>query len=433
MEQVNIFLSSTYYDFKDRRKIIKKQIEDLGHKPILHEVDEIFYDPGFHTHESCIDSVQNEADILIVLIGTRFGGVAVSEALKDIDIEKIKDKSTSKSFFQEKNKYSITQCEVFKAIEKDIPILTFVEKEVWDARHKYEQLVKQGKSVDDFPFFSSDQDNKNAISIFEFISFINRLSKNNAIKEFTEVEQICDYLKKNLSAYFKQLIKTNNKVLLNEFELIPSSLPLERIADYFFEDYNRKNSILDVFQRLDFNEKGDCDYYSEISITPIDKLTHYHYQLFTDKIGKVEIKDFFVRETPEDRNSFAIKKGRHVRLNLLFNEPKVDNFTIILRLNIENYLSDLIDKSEGYLHRRIQDKPTKFKAIESIITFPNTKLFENLRVQVIMHPNPKYKNKFLKTTIIDGKKKFELNFQKADRSEFQVDTQLKFFLQPKKK
>lgn len=85
MPSPKIFLSSTCYDLGIVREQLRSFFLRLGYDPILSEYSDILYDPRTHTHTSCIQEVPN-ADIVVVLIGSRFGGRAIPEALNAVDI-----------------------------------------------------------------------------------------------------------------------------------------------------------------------------------------------------------------------------------------------------------------------------------------------------------------------------------------------------------
>ncbi|ONN48976.1 hypothetical protein AC057_18665 [Acinetobacter genomosp. 33YU] len=101
MAGLKMFVSSTCYDLAEERNQLRQFISDLGHEPILSEYNEILYDFNEHTHVSCVREISN-ADMVILVIGTRFGGVAIDETKKIIDLailqEKIHIKDISEIF-----------------------------------------------------------------------------------------------------------------------------------------------------------------------------------------------------------------------------------------------------------------------------------------------------------------------------------------------
>lgn len=429
MEKLNILISSTYYDFSATRESLGKEITSIGHNAILHENKGVFYDPKEHTHTSCVKAVENNCDILIVIVGTRFGGESVQDVFNHVDFDELKKKSNFKDYFKESNKYSITQCECLKAIEKGIPIIPFVEEAILERRQIYEDVKKQGKvNVTDVPYFHDEKENKYAPYIFEFLKFIGHLYENNQIIPFKKTEDIASYLKEYLSAYFKKLMKFTNTFPDDDIELIPQKFPAEKIIDYLFEDSNRKKSIQSVETHIEFDEKGHCKYEATIKVRPIDLLTHYHFQIYSDKEGKIKVEDFRILETPSNIDYIGIKKGTHLRLNLFFKEPQKDDFTVSLKLKIDNYLSNLVDNGKGSLFRSISNGHKEISRIEERLIFPDIDIFKDLRVKIVKHPEDKKENTTLRPTVSGGKKEFRVRFYKTDKSTFRKNTQLDFVL-----
>ena len=370
---------------------------------------------------------------MILVIGARFGGQAVAQVFEYMNIDDLKDKSNFKQFFQENNKYSITQCEFLKAVEKNIPVLAFVEKSILDKKHIYDQAKQEGKiKPEDIPLFDSEKDRKNAAYIFDFIKFITHRIENNSIEPFEEVDNILSYLKSYLSAHYKKLLHKNQRLVVDdEIELIPAKFPTEDIANYFFEDSNRMRATQSVETYIEYDEKGGCKYLAHIKMRPLDKLTYYHYQLYTDKVGKVKVEDFRVLESPNEKY-FGIKKGVHLRLNLFFKQPKTDGeFTVLIKLKIENYISDLIDKGKGMLHRSVTNSAKEFDKIHEVIVFPNSPIFNKLKIKIKKHPEESRIGKILRPKIEGDKKIYTIIYKKKDKSNFRKDTQLDMFLNGK--
>ena len=97
MSKFKILLSSTCYDLSTERDILKEWIETLGHQPTLSDFGDICYDPRKHTHISCINSVK-EHDALVVIIGSRFGGLAIPSVYDILDIDFLISESKHRIF-----------------------------------------------------------------------------------------------------------------------------------------------------------------------------------------------------------------------------------------------------------------------------------------------------------------------------------------------
>ena len=165
MASLKVFVSSTCYDLGVIRSNLRNFISGLGYTPIMSDYSDVLYDPRHHTHSNCIQEVNN-CDILILIIGKRFGGTAIPKALDQISIETVKSLSTRNEIFKENAKLSITQLEVIKAIELGIPIFTFVDSRVYSDHLVYES----NKDIHSTIKFPSIEKEGTALYIFEFIN-----------------------------------------------------------------------------------------------------------------------------------------------------------------------------------------------------------------------------------------------------------------------
>jgi hypothetical protein len=103
----SIMVSSTYYDLKQIRADIHDFIVDqLGYQALVSELPSFPIDPDAATIENCKIRVEKDADIMILVIGCRYGSI---------------DEATNKS---------ITNLEYLAARAKGIPIYVFVERQL---------------------------------------------------------------------------------------------------------------------------------------------------------------------------------------------------------------------------------------------------------------------------------------------------------------
>lgn len=203
MPNLKVFVSSTCYDLNNIRDSLRSFIIGLGHNPVMSEYGDVLYDPRLHTHTSCINEVKN-CDILVLLIGGRFGGNAVSEAVPVIDFEKIKEIINTKTTIGDE-KLSITHLEVLKAIEYGLPVYTFIKEDVLND-HKIYEKNKNKPFISEITFPSIDKQ-ETAKYIFEFINIIRLRKFGNNIFSFRRESDIEDVLKRQWSSYFQRLIK----------------------------------------------------------------------------------------------------------------------------------------------------------------------------------------------------------------------------------
>ncbi len=204
MAGTKVFISSTCYDLSVLRSELRNFITALGHEPIMSEYADILYDPRIHTHTSCINEVIN-CDLMVVIIGSRFGGKGVPQALDQVNIDLLQNASDDATFLSENSNISITQLEVLKAIENNIPIYTFVEKKVYYEHEVYEKNKNNTEIIKNIVFPAIDKQ-ETAQYIFGFLNYIRLRSTGNYFFQFERLQDIQEVLKKQWSAYFQRLL-----------------------------------------------------------------------------------------------------------------------------------------------------------------------------------------------------------------------------------
>lgn len=236
MAEMRVFISSTCYDLSLLRSQLRLFVKGLGYEPIMSDYEDVLYDPRIHTHTSCVDEVQN-CDMLILIIGSRFGGKATAEALNEIDFDALKNESANVDTLKEKEKISVTQLEVLKAIENSMPVYTFIDKRVWHDHALYEK--NKETDIIDKIIFPSIEKQETAKYIFNFINFVRLRTKGNNIFTFEKWQDIEETLKKQWSGYFQRLLQeqrfTNNEhkkidALSEQFEDLKTAI-LSSIAN----------------------------------------------------------------------------------------------------------------------------------------------------------------------------------------------------------
>ncbi|MCK4559450.1 MAG: DUF4062 domain-containing protein [Calditrichia bacterium] len=102
-----VMVSSTFYDLKQIRTDIGHFLsKEMGYTPLLSELPSFPIDPNRDTIENCRKRVEESADILILIIGGRYGSI---------------DDKTAKS---------VTNLEYLTARKIGIPVYTFIEKHI---------------------------------------------------------------------------------------------------------------------------------------------------------------------------------------------------------------------------------------------------------------------------------------------------------------
>lgn len=198
-----MFISSTCYDLSAIRGQLRQFIEAMGHEPIMSDYNDVLYDPRTHTHTSCIDEVAN-ADAAIVIIGSRFGGKVVPQALQKVDLDALESMSKNNEILKTKDSISITQLEVLKAIERSIPVYAFIDSRVMNDHATYER--NKGKEIAGQIDYASIEKPETAVFIFEFINFLRLRTINNAVTTFSRPQDIEEALRRQWSGLFQRLL-----------------------------------------------------------------------------------------------------------------------------------------------------------------------------------------------------------------------------------
>lgn len=204
MAGVKVFISSTCYDLSTVRAQLRTYLNSSGYEPVMSDYNDILYDPREHTHTSCVNEVAN-CDMLVLLIGSRFGGRGLLEAINRIDIESMKNESRSVDSLITKENLSITQLEVLKAIEESIPIYTFIDQKVY-YDHEFYEKNKDNADIIKQIHFPSIEKQETAEYIFNFINFVRLRTKGNNIFQFNKIQDVEEVLKKQWSSYFQRLL-----------------------------------------------------------------------------------------------------------------------------------------------------------------------------------------------------------------------------------
>lgn len=211
MAKPRIFVSSTCYDLGMLRSELRPFISNMGYEPIMSDYSDILYDPRLHTHVSCIEEVAN-CDLLVLILGERFGGTATAAALESIDLETLAKGSTSSAIFDGEPRFSITQLEVLKAVEHCIPIYAFVDDKVYHDHLVYEKNKGDADLISKIKF-PSIQKNETARYIFEFINFLTHRVQNNSIQPFSRLEDIRSNLVSQWSQLYQRLLLEDRRRL----------------------------------------------------------------------------------------------------------------------------------------------------------------------------------------------------------------------------
>ncbi|MEO6561765.1 MAG: DUF4062 domain-containing protein [Nitrosospira sp.] len=207
MARLRVFVSSTCYDLDILRSELRPFISGLGYEPVMSDYSDVLYDPRSHTHDSCLKEVP-ACDMVILIIGSRFGGLAIPTAFAQLDFAALEQLSMKSDVLETKDRLSITQLEVLKAVEQSVPVYAFVDEKVMHDHHVYERNKDKTDIIEQIEF-PSIQKRDTAKYIFEFINFLNHRVINNSVTPFSRLEEIRQHLLSQWSQMLQRLLLEN--------------------------------------------------------------------------------------------------------------------------------------------------------------------------------------------------------------------------------
>lgn len=165
MAKPRIFLSSTCYDLSDARAALTTFLEGFGFEVLNSQKGSFGVAPKVHSHDACLEMMQN-ADYVVLIIGGRRGGTYVA------------------------SEQSITNEEIKAAQKLDRPIIAFIDKRVDSLRPMFRKNPGANfePTVDD-------------VRIFDFIDWVASGHEDNWLHPFDDVADIVATLRSQF-AYF---------------------------------------------------------------------------------------------------------------------------------------------------------------------------------------------------------------------------------------
>jgi Domain of unknown function (DUF4062) len=195
-----VMVSSTFFDLKQVRADLGRFLVDhLGCTPLISEWASFPIDPDVNTIENCRRRVEREADILILIIGGRYGFV---------------DSTSSRS---------VTNIEYLAARVKGIPIYAFVEKRVLAIL----PVWRSNKNAD----FSGVVDDPRVFGFIEEVRDIHRTW----MREFEFADEIVialrvqfAYLTLQGAKWVRQVTDSREQLILSDLRGVPLRIAIEK-------------------------------------------------------------------------------------------------------------------------------------------------------------------------------------------------------------
>jgi len=172
----SVFVSSTCYDLAQVRQDLRAFIELLGMNPILSEFSSFPVNPNLDAIGNCLAGVKENADILVLVVGGRYGSRPESGK-------------------------SVTNMEYLEGKAKGIPCYVFVQKPILTSL----PIWQRNPTADFSNIVDSPQ-------LFEFVDSL-RDPKQNWVFPFESAQDIIETLRKQLAYLFMDSLSLRTKVI----------------------------------------------------------------------------------------------------------------------------------------------------------------------------------------------------------------------------
>jgi hypothetical protein len=228
MATPRIFLSSTCYDLNEIRDNLYSFIDGLGYIPVFSDKNDVFYHPDLHSHESCIKEIEN-CQIFILVIGGRFGGNYVYDTNR-----------------------SIVNAEYQTAKKLNLPIFTFIKREVHEDHRVFIRNKKEKPEYYDKVIYPSIEKQETAEKLFDFIDEVRKSDKNNAYFTFEYSRDIREILVKQFAGLFYDFLwKRQKEEDENRTQELLSNLSLlgkktEEIIENIYKKVDEKSAEAEI-------------------------------------------------------------------------------------------------------------------------------------------------------------------------------------------
>ncbi|MDP3555673.1 DUF4062 domain-containing protein [Methylocystis sp.] len=190
MARPRIFISSTYYDLKYIRDGIQAFVTSLGYEAILFEKGDVPFHHDRTLEDSCYQEVEG-ADMLILIIGGRFGGLSREDEQK---LNQSPDEYMGRI-------RSITNREYEVARTTGIPAFIFVDQNVFSEYRTYVENRNNCSTI------YAHVDNP---KIYEMVGDILAQKRGNYVKPFSSLDDITIWLKDQWAGLFADFLKKKN-------------------------------------------------------------------------------------------------------------------------------------------------------------------------------------------------------------------------------
>jgi hypothetical protein len=213
MAKPRVFISSTFYDFKQIREDLERFIREMGYEPVRNETGSIPYGKEESPERNAYREVEL-SDIIVSIIGGRFGSESTQNDSHSISMEELKT-----------------------ALDRDVQVFIFIEKSVLAEFSTY--LLNKDTAGIKFRFVDDKR-------VYEFIDGLHKLPRNNPIASFETSADIVNYLQAQWAGMFQRFLSEQKR--LSEYKILQEmhsvSKTLRELVTFLTKERSNKDDAI---------------------------------------------------------------------------------------------------------------------------------------------------------------------------------------------
>ncbi|MDR1004862.1 MAG: DUF4062 domain-containing protein [Prevotellaceae bacterium] len=343
---MKVFISSTCKDLSEVRSNLCEYLKQFSYTPILSEIigtigqEGFIASPTMSTEENCINGVK-KSDIVIHLIGKYWGNRISSKTFSQLRVtDRDESNQKQKGFLEDfaNEDISITQAEILSALENDIPVFCFIDKDILTNLKQLGKL-KEDKKKQQISIWNGEDDgyqNNFVQNIFNWVNYMGARQKGTWRFEYNTATEIKNIFIKQSIFFYKSLLDDRKKRKIDNVSTNSVSALILKS-----ESAERENIFTDLY-------RSNVDGNDQIIVMGTG-VTHF-------LLDEARVNDF-------------LEKGNHIRVLLLRDEiirkEDIDLCELEQYIKREMIEDEIIRKEdidlcglEQYIKRKIIEKCT---------------------------------------------------------------------------
>lgn len=184
----------------------------------------------------------------------------------------------------------------------------------------------------------------------------------------------------------------------------------EKIKKILYQGFMQMKGLISAKEEITVDEKGNCIIAVKRYQEAHTDISHILTEIFVDKPGKIKVVEATDSDVKEKLEAYTYKEDELSHsFFLIFPEIKKSeySFNYSFVLSVENYFGFLLEKGQCIIER--MPFVFRYKSLNETYLFPNTPVFESLKVVIKNHPNAELMEMEIKPVIEGNYKHYNVD------------------------